>query len=55
VGEEDIRLCAYCKWETAGRPGGDGVNFWLEAEIELRQGRGDAAKRKDGKESSGLK
>jgi hypothetical protein len=33
--EEDIRLCAYCKWEAAGKPGGDGVNFWLEAEKEL--------------------
>jgi hypothetical protein len=39
VREEDIRLCAYCKWEAAGRPGGDGVNFWLEAEKELQQGR----------------
>jgi hypothetical protein len=38
VCEEDIRLCAYCKWEAAGRPGGDGVSFWLEAEKELLQG-----------------
>jgi hypothetical protein len=39
VREEDIRLCAYCKWEAAGRPAGDGGNFWLEAEKELLQGR----------------
>jgi hypothetical protein len=39
VSEEDIRLCAYCKWEAAGRPAGDGVSFWLEAEKEFSQGR----------------
>jgi hypothetical protein len=27
-----IRLLAYKKWEKAGYPQGDGVNFWLEAE-----------------------
>ncbi len=32
---EDIRLCAYQKWEAAGRPTGDGIQFWLEAEQEL--------------------
>ena len=32
---EDIRLLAYRKWETAGKPAGDGVHFWLEAEHEL--------------------
>jgi hypothetical protein len=37
VSPEEIRLCAYGKWESAGRPPGDGVNFWLEAEQELRQ------------------
>jgi hypothetical protein len=35
--EEEIRLCAYRKWESAGRPPGDGVQFWLEAEAELKQ------------------
>lgn len=35
VSEATIRLCAYHKWETAGKPGGDGINFWLEAESEL--------------------
>lgn len=29
-----IREIAYGKWELAGRPDGDGVNFWLDAEIE---------------------
>jgi hypothetical protein len=36
VAEEDIRLRAYLKWEAAGRPKGDGVLFWLEAEKELQ-------------------
>jgi hypothetical protein len=35
VSEEAIRLCAYRKWETAGKPHGDGVNFWLEAQRQL--------------------
>jgi hypothetical protein len=35
VSEEAIRQRAYQKWEAAGRPGGDGVNFWVEAEREL--------------------
>jgi len=35
VSEEAIRMCAYRKWESAGKPGGDGVHFWLEAEREL--------------------
>jgi hypothetical protein len=37
VSVEDIRLCAYRKWEIAGKPPGDGIQFWLEAEHELRQ------------------
>jgi hypothetical protein len=32
---EDIRLCAYRKWESAGKPTGDGIQFWLDAEQEL--------------------
>jgi hypothetical protein len=36
--EEVIRLRAYFKWEAAGRPEGDGVSFWLEAEKELGAG-----------------
>lgn len=39
VSAEAIRLCAYRKWESAGKPGGDGVQFWLEAEHELVQGK----------------
>jgi carbon storage regulator len=35
----EIRRCAYRKWETAGKPRGDGFNFWLEAERELSQVR----------------
>lgn len=33
--DEVIRLGAYMKWEAAGKPEGDGVNFWLDAEKEL--------------------
>jgi hypothetical protein len=36
--EEDIRVRAYLKWEAAGKPWGDGVDFWLAAEQELHQG-----------------
>jgi hypothetical protein len=32
---EDIRLGAYHKWEAAGKPTGDGVQYWLEAEQDL--------------------
>lgn len=35
VPEEAIRLCAYQKWERAGKPSGDAVKFWIEAEQEL--------------------
>jgi hypothetical protein len=35
VDEQTIRLRAYERWEAAGRPEGDGVQFWLEAEKEL--------------------
>ena len=37
VSVEDIRVRAYRKWEAAGQPVGDGVQFWLEAERELIQ------------------
>ena len=39
VSDEDIRLAAYQKWEAAGKPAGDGVQFWLQAEQELVEGR----------------
>ena len=35
VSADDIRRRAYEKWERAGKPAGDGVQFWLEAEQEL--------------------
>lgn len=37
--EEEIRARAYALWEQAGRPEGDGVLFWMEAEKELKTGR----------------
>jgi len=33
---EKVRELAYYKWERAGYPSGDGLNFWLEAETELQ-------------------
>lgn len=33
--EEAVRVRAYHKWELAGRPDGDGLPFWLEAQAEL--------------------
>jgi hypothetical protein len=38
VSTEEIRQCAFQKWENAGRPNGDGIQFWLEAEHELIHG-----------------
>jgi hypothetical protein len=35
--EDQIRYGAYFRWEAAGRPDGDGVDFWLDSENELRQ------------------
>jgi hypothetical protein len=37
--DEAIRMCAYRKWEAAGRPSSDGVRFWLDAEKELAQAK----------------
>jgi len=34
---EEVRLRAYLRWEAAGKPPGDGAQFWLEAEQELLQ------------------
>jgi hypothetical protein len=39
VSADDIRLCAYRKWESAGKPPGDGIQFWLTAEQELVKGK----------------
>jgi hypothetical protein len=30
--DESVRLHAYLKWETAGKPAGDGVRFWGRAQ-----------------------
>jgi Protein of unknown function (DUF2934) len=38
VSMEDIRLCAYWKWLSAGAPAGDGIQFWLESEKQLAKG-----------------
>jgi hypothetical protein len=37
VSEDEIRLCAYLKWEAAGKPPGHGTCFWVDAERELLQ------------------
>jgi Protein of unknown function (DUF2934) len=31
----EIRLRAYRKWTTAGKPAGNSMRFWLDAEYEL--------------------
>ena len=36
---EIVRGHAYVKWEAAGKPNEDGVNFWLEAEQEVLQAK----------------
>jgi hypothetical protein len=33
--EDAVRERAYALWEEAGRPEGDGTQFWLDAEREL--------------------
>lgn len=33
--DDKVRLRAYEKWEAAGRPSGNEVGYWLEAEQEL--------------------
>jgi len=35
IQQDRIRRAAYRKWEAAGRPAGDGVSFWLDAEREM--------------------
>lgn len=34
--EQQVRELAYHLWEEAGRPEGDGVEFWLKAENALQ-------------------
>jgi len=45
ISPDSIRLYAYQKWEIAGKPGGDGIPFWLEAENELADGKQDTSGR----------
>jgi anti-anti-sigma factor len=35
--QRELRRRAYFKWEAAGKPPGDGMQFWLQAEKELHQ------------------
>lgn len=37
--DDEIRARAYALWEQAGRPDGDGAQFWMEAEKELKTPR----------------
>lgn len=37
--DDEIRERAYHLWEEAGRPDGDGVDFWVRAEEELASAR----------------
>jgi hypothetical protein len=37
--EEIIRITAYQKWEAAGKPLGEEMRFWLEAEQALMNGK----------------
>jgi hypothetical protein len=37
--ESEIAERAYHLWEQAGRPDGGSLDFWLQAEGELRRGR----------------
>ena len=34
--DEDIKVAAYLKWETAGKPEGKSDYFWQEAEKEIK-------------------
>ena len=35
--DDEVRAEAYRRWEAAGRPPGDGVVFWLEAERAMSE------------------
>ncbi len=51
--EQRIREAAYVAWVRAGRPTGDGVQFWLEAEREfLRQEKSSDAAVEEASEES---
>jgi hypothetical protein len=37
--EDEVRARAFALWEQAGRPEGDGVEFWYRAQNELQAPR----------------
>lgn len=41
--QEAIRVLAHSKWEAAGCPAGDGVEFWIEAEREVRAAQSESS------------
>ena len=42
LNQEEVAACAYLAWEKAGRPKGRDLDFWLEAEMQLRVTRQQA-------------
>ena len=44
----DTHTRAYYKWEAAGRPSGDGMEFWLQAEAEIQAEEMNKKKKKSG-------
>jgi len=34
--QDDVRKAAYAKWEEEGKPDGQGMRHWLEAEQDLK-------------------
>jgi len=58
ISAEVIRHNAYGKWEIAGRPTGDGIVFWLEAERELvgeKEGTSGRGNSQDADRHSGIR
>jgi len=45
--EDKVRQLAYLKWEAAGYPYGDGVEFWLQAEEEVNSSCPKTCKKSD--------
>lgn len=41
--EEAIRALAHSKWQAAGCPAGDGFDFWLVAEREVKGERSESS------------
>lgn len=39
--KEEIRIRAHQLWEQHGRPIGKDQEFWLQAELQVREGRGE--------------